>query len=142
MPLQDLRSGLGHCHLILKNPVRLIASVRCQLIDRDDLVGGITILIKGLMAGDPIIGNVLNRVDHRLTEHLGTSSIARILRRVSTVGKSGLDCLYQDICTVIRSRAVNVDGTVDSTILLDEYLCRGILTFINNDITAYVDAGR
>ena len=132
----------GHCHLILENPVRLVASVRGNLIDRDDLVCSIAILIKGLVASDPIKGNVLNGVDYRLAERLGTGSIARVLRRVSTIGKGRLDRLNEDIRTIIGCCTVDIDGTVHSIILLDECLCRGILTCIDNSDCAKDGARR
>src|SRR5262249_34169035 len=122
-------------------PVRLATSVIGDLINRDDLVSGIAILIKGLMAGDPIIGNVLNSVDHSLAECLGTSHIARILRGVSPLGKGCLDRLNQDVCAVIGSRALDADGTVDLIILANERLCSRVLTRVDHSYRA-IDGGR
>ena len=131
----------GHRHLLLENPVRLATGVSGNLIDRNDLVRGIAILIKGLMAGDPIIGNVLNSVDHSLAERLGTSHIARIPRGVSTLGKGCLDRLNQDVCAVIGSGAVDADGTLYLIILANECLCSRVLTRVDHSYGA-IDGGR
>src|SRR5579884_681575 len=78
------------------------------------------------MPQDTIVGNVLDGVDHRLTERFRSSSIACILWRMCAVGQGCLDGLDQDIGTVISCSTVcsKVGSTVDRVVLLDESLRR------------------
>ena len=74
------------------------------------------------MPQDPIKGDVLDRVNHRLPKRLGPSSITRILGRVSAIGKGRFDRLDNDVGAVIARRAVGakIGSPVGRIVLLVE----------------------
>src|SRR5712692_6279990 len=102
------RWRLRHGHSRLVDPIGLAARIVSQLVDRDELVGGVTIGVEGLVTGDPIQGSALDGIDHRLAERFGPGLITRVGRGMRPVGQRRLDRLDQDVRTVIGRRAVHV----------------------------------
>src|SRR5437588_10155016 len=83
-------------------------AVGYQLIDREELVGGIAVGVKGVMARYAMKGKALDGVDDSLAEGRCKSRIVRMLWGVSPRGQGHLDRLDQDVGTVIGQRAVDV----------------------------------
>src|SRR5579883_2379578 len=73
-------------------PARLAADIR-QLLNGDDLVGGIAIGIKGVVTGQTCVIRLLNGIDHRLAESLGARSVTRVCGRFRTTIDGLLNCL-------------------------------------------------
>src|SRR5712691_5836536 len=75
----------------------------CQLVDRDGLVGRVTVCVKALMTGDAIIIGLGYLVNHRLAECLGCRAVARAGGRLRAGSNSILDRLDDNLHRVITA---------------------------------------
>src|SRR5437879_1135726 len=103
-----MRLLLFRSNLINKLEVRFAVDVG-DLVDGDDLVGSITILIKGMVASDTIVVGLHHRVDDGLAESLGTSGIVGVLWCLGPAINGALNGIEQHLHAVIATRAI---GTV------------------------------
>src|SRR6266852_1179525 len=112
-----LLNGYRRC----EDPVGLVHGIETKLVDGDDLIGGIAIGVKALVAGHPGIVDALDGVDHRLPERLAPCRITGAGRRLSPIGQRRLDRLDDDVGAVIGRSTVDVDRICrKSRILLAE----------------------
>src|SRR6185312_5623356 len=77
-----------------------------QLVDRDGLVGGITIGIEALVTGNAIIVSLHDCCNNCLAEGLGSIGITGTGRRFGTTLNRRLDRVQQDLGTVIAASAI------------------------------------
>src|SRR6266852_821566 len=130
-----LLNGYRRC----EDPVGLVHGIETKLVDGDDLIGGIAIGVKALVAGHPGIVDALDGVDHRLPERLATCRITGVGRWLGPIGQRRLDSLDHDVCTVIGRSTVDVDRVRrKSRILLAEGRRSRILGRIHNGNRAIV----
>src|SRR5713226_5870342 len=92
----------------------------CQLVDRDGLVGRVTVCVKALMTGDAIVIGLGYLVNHCLAECLRCRAITRAGGSLRASCNSGLDRREQDLHGIITARAIGTQRAIFGLVVRDE----------------------
>src|SRR5258708_1428415 len=103
---------------VLRFQIRLTAD-QCDLVDSEDPVCGVTIGIKGGMAGSAVVIGLLQGIDHSLAESLPALRVVGILRSRGR-GQSFFDRLDQDIHRIKSRGAIKTRSAVSGGVILHE----------------------